>query len=107
MNLHEKFINRIPFIVTPYNPHTDPPIKKSKFLVPRDMPIGHFLHTLRTYIPKLSSEHAIFLFYKNKIVKTTCLASEIDSGTNRDEVLHLCYHLENCFGSPLIATVLF
>ena len=93
--IRKKFPNRVPVIVTPLSDKT-PPITKSKFLVPDEMTMGQFLHTLRKYIPTLLEEQAIFLFHNNRAVRTSSMVSELFP--DNDDVLRIKFSLENCFG---------
>lgn len=75
-----------------------PIIDKRKYLVPRDLTIGHFLYVIRKRL-HLPSEKAIFLFINNTIPSTTCLIDELyHRYKDADNYLYITYAQENVFG---------
>mgnify|MGYP001178971395 CR=1 FL=1 len=59
--LKKKYPNRIPIIVTPLNGLK---LTKTKFLVPGELTMTHFMTILRKYTT-LKSCHALFIFVKD------------------------------------------
>ena len=62
----KKYPDKIPVIVTKFKNTDLPDIKKSKFIVPKDMNFTNFVYIIRKHI-KISSEKAIFITINNKL----------------------------------------
>ena len=75
-----------------------PFIDKRKYLVPRDLTIGHFLYVIRKRL-KLPPEKALFLFVNGTIPATSSSLGEIyHQHKNADCYLYVTYAEENTFG---------
>ena len=95
-----KYPDRIPIICerSTTSARDCPIIDKIKYLVPRDLTIGHFLYVIRKrlYLP---SEKAIFLFVGDTIPPTTCLFDQLyHIYKDADNYLYITYAQENVFG---------
>ncbi|KAK8704112.1 hypothetical protein V6N13_047745 [Hibiscus sabdariffa] len=64
-----KYPDRIPVIIERYSRTDLPDIDKNKFLVPRDMSVGQFIHILSSRL-KLSPGRALFVFVNNTLPRT-------------------------------------
>ena len=75
-------------------------IDKHKFLVPRELSISQFMHTLRTRI-QLPPEKAMFLFV-GKILPSGSqnMGFLYDKYRDDDGFLYISYASENTFGYP-------
>ncbi|ERN03240.1 hypothetical protein AMTR_s00003p00185030 [Amborella trichopoda] len=75
-----------------------PEMDKKKYLVPRDMSVGQFMHILscRLHLP---SGKALFVFVKNTLPPTASLTGSIySSSKDEDGFLYMCYSSEKTFG---------
>ncbi|KAJ8446437.1 hypothetical protein Cgig2_019330 [Carnegiea gigantea] len=64
-----KYPDRVPVIAEKY-PRTDlPELEKKKFLVPKDMSVGHFIHILSSRL-QLAPGKALFIFVKDTLPQT-------------------------------------
>ncbi|KAF8017778.1 hypothetical protein BT93_H2851 [Corymbia citriodora subsp. variegata] len=93
-----KYPDRIPVIIERYSRTDLPEMEKKKFLVPRDMSIGQFIHILTSRL-QLTPGKALFVFVKNTLPPT---ASQLDSiyhsFKDDDGFLYMCYSTEKTFG---------
>ena len=97
-NLINKHPDRIPVIVNPIN-RTQPLINKSKYLVPKDMTVAQFIHTIRRRLINFSHDQALFLFINNTIPKNSdSMISIYEKQKKDDKVLYVHYSIENAFG---------
>lgn len=96
-----KYPDRIPIICEKnIKSHKTPDIDKTKYLVPHDLTVGHFLYVIRKRL-KINQETAIFLFIENKgiIPSSISLITEIYNFHKDDDgFLYLTYSFENVFG---------
>ena len=93
----EKYPNRIPVIVQRANMHVKE-IDKKKYLVPRDLTMGQFLHIIRKRI-KLESHKAIYLFVNGTVAPSSKLIDEIyNEHHDKDQFLYINYCMESTFG---------
>ena len=106
-----KYKDRIPVIVFPMTKDT-PDIDAHKFLVPKDVTVGQFIHLIRLRI-SLKPEQALFVFATD-IDATTgngagggdvlmCASDLMQSVYQRyhnrtDDFLYVVYGIENTFG---------
>lgn len=92
-----RFPERVPIIVERGNCSiTD--IDKKKFLVPKDLSIGQFMHVIRKRI-KLDSSTAIYLFVNNTLPKSSDLIiTEYENKKDKDGFLYVTYSGESTFG---------
>jgi len=93
-----RFPGRIPVICEPSvtcSIHMD----RVKFICPPDIPLGHFLLTIRKRMPELRPSEAIFLLVDNT---SPCNAEEMgvlyDRHKEDDGFLYIKYTTENTFG---------
>lgn len=79
-----------------------PQIDRSKFLTPRELTVGQFLHVVRKRV-KLNAEQALFIFLDNGLMPpTSALLSAIyQSNRDTDGFLYIKYAGENTFGKGL------
>ncbi|KAL4272019.1 hypothetical protein GQ457_13G023290 [Hibiscus cannabinus] len=93
-----KYPDRIPVIIERYSRIDLPDIDKNKFLVPRDMSVGQFIHILSSRL-KLSPGRALFVFVNNTLPRTASLMGSVyNSFKDEDGFLYMCYSTEKTFG---------
>ncbi|XP_011019073.1 PREDICTED: autophagy-related protein 8i-like [Populus euphratica] len=97
-NIIVKYPDRVPVIIERYSRTDLPEMEKRKYLVPRDMTIGQFIHILSSRL-ELTPGKALFIFVKNTLPQT---ASQMDliyeSYKDDDGFLYMCYSSEKTFG---------
>ncbi|XP_057519752.1 autophagy-related protein 8i-like [Amaranthus tricolor] len=93
-----KYPDRVPVIAEKYSRTDLPELEKKKFLVPRDMSVGHFIHILSGRL-RLDPGKALFIFVSDTLPQTSCLLDSV-YGTYKDEdgFLYMCYSSEKTFG---------
>ncbi|KAK9983492.1 hypothetical protein SO802_033017 [Lithocarpus litseifolius] len=97
-----KYPNRVPLIVERYSKSRLPEMEKKKFLVPRDMSVGQFIHILSDRL-HLAPGKALFVFVKNTLPQTATLMDSVyESFKDEDGFLYMCYSTENTFGYSTI-----
>ncbi|KAL4603904.1 autophagy-related protein 8i-like [Castanea sativa] len=97
-----KYPNRVPLIVERYSKSRLPAMEKKKFLVPRDMSVGQFIHILSDRL-HLAPGKALFVFVKNTLPQTATLMDSVyESFKDEDGFLYMCYSTENTFGYATI-----
>ena len=98
--IKEKHTDRLPIIVTKGDTANISNIEKSKFLAPRDLTLGQFLHVIRKRI-KLNENEALFLFINGSILPNNSDSIENTYNTYKDEdgFLYITYCNENVFGN--------
>ncbi|KAI3449344.1 hypothetical protein Pfo_006009, partial [Paulownia fortunei] len=70
----------------------------NRFLVPRDMSVGQFIHILSGRL-HLAPGKALFVFVKNTLPQTSSLIESVyDSFKDEDGFLYMCYSSEKTFG---------
>ncbi|KAE8734203.1 Autophagy-related protein 8D [Hibiscus syriacus] len=75
-----------------------PDIEKNKFLVPRDMSVGQFIHILTRRL-QLSPGKALVVFVNNTLPQTASLMGSVYSSfKDEDGFLYMCYSTEKTFG---------
>jgi len=79
-----------------------PDVDKHKYLVPRDLTVGQFVHVIRKRLD-LPPEKALFLFC-NKIlpVASWTMGELYDRHKDHDNFLYISYASENTFGNYLV-----
>ena len=94
-----KYPGRIPVICERSGLTNVPLIDKNKYLVPRDLTLGQFIHVIRKRL-KLSSAKAIFLFINNRTIPPTSmtLGAIYEEYRSSDDFLYITYCGENTFG---------
>ncbi|XVF32967.1 hypothetical protein REPUB_Repub17cG0128400 [Reevesia pubescens] len=93
-----KYPNRVPVIVERYSKADLPEMEKKKYLVPRDMSVGQFIHIL-SLRPCLTPGKALFVFVKNTLPPiATPMDSVYESFKEDDGFLYMCYSSEKTFG---------
>ncbi|XP_010270947.1 PREDICTED: autophagy-related protein 8i [Nelumbo nucifera] len=93
-----KYPDRVPVVVERYSKTDLPEMEKKKYLVPRDMSIGQFIHILsiRLHLPP---GKALFVFVKNTLPQTANLMDSVyESFKDEDGFLYMCYSSEKTFG---------
>ncbi|KAF8093279.1 hypothetical protein N665_0385s0027 [Sinapis alba] len=97
-NIIAKYPDRVPVIIEKYSNADLPDMEKNKYLVPRDMTVGHFIHMLSNRL-QLDPSKALFVFVQNTLPQT---AARMDSLYNtfkeEDGFLYMTYSTEKTFG---------
>ncbi|KAL4643284.1 hypothetical protein ACB092_02G082000 [Castanea dentata] len=97
-NIISKYPDRVPIIIERYSRTDLPEMEKKKFLVPRDMSVGQFIHILSSRL-HLAPGKALFVFIKNTLPQTASLMGSIyESYKDDDGFLYICYSSEKTFG---------
>ncbi|RAL42016.1 hypothetical protein DM860_018190 [Cuscuta australis] len=69
-----------------------------RYLVPRDMPVGQFIHILGAWL-HLPPGKALFIFVENTLPQTSALMESVyESFKDEDGFLYMCYSSEKTFG---------
>ncbi|KAK9202035.1 hypothetical protein WN944_017244 [Citrus x changshan-huyou] len=69
-----------------------------RFLVPRDMSVGQFIHILSSRL-HLTPGKALFVFVKDTLPQTATLMDSVyESFKDEDGFLYMCYSSEKTFG---------
>lgn len=85
-------------IVERYEKCELPEMEKKKYLIPRDMSVGQFIHVLSTRL-HLAPGKALFVFVKNTLPQTASLMDTVyESYKDDDGFLYMCYSSEKTFG---------
>ncbi|XP_038975172.1 LOW QUALITY PROTEIN: autophagy-related protein 8i-like [Phoenix dactylifera] len=93
-----KYPDRVPVIVERFTRCDLPEMEKKKYLVPRDMSVGQFIHILSGRL-HLSPGKALFVFVKNTLPQTASLMDTMyESYKDEDGFLYICYSSEKTFG---------
>ncbi|CAL0300194.1 unnamed protein product [Lupinus luteus] len=93
-----KYPDRVPVIVERYVKCDLPELEKKKYLVPRDLSVGHFIHILSSRLP-LAPGKALFVFVKNTLPQTASrMDSVYESFKDGDGFLYMYYSTEKTFG---------
>uniref|UniRef100_A0A7C8YMV6 Autophagy-related protein n=1 Tax=Opuntia streptacantha TaxID=393608 RepID=A0A7C8YMV6_OPUST len=94
-----KYPDRVPVIAEKYSRTDLPELEKKKFLVPKDMSVGHFIHILSGRL-HLAPGKALFIFVKDTLPQTSCLMDSVyESYKDDDGFLYMCYSTEKTFGA--------
>ncbi|KAI4335062.1 hypothetical protein L6164_013744 [Bauhinia variegata] len=97
-NIIAKYPDRVPVIIEKYSRTDLPELDKKKFLVPRDMSVGQFIHILSSRL-HLTPGKALFVFVENTLPQTASLMNAVhDSYKDDDGFLYMCYSSEKTFG---------
>ncbi|XP_065859841.1 autophagy-related protein 8i-like [Euphorbia lathyris] len=93
-----KYPDRVPVIAERYCKTDLPQMEKKKYLVPRDMSVGQFIHVLNRRL-HLTPGKALFVFVKDTLPQTgTLMGSLYESFKDEDGFLYMCYSSEKTFG---------
>ncbi|XP_038991691.1 autophagy-related protein 8i-like [Hibiscus syriacus] len=93
-----KYPDRVPVMIERYSMTDLPDIEKNKFLVPRDMSVGQFIHILTRRL-QLSPGKALVVFVNNTLPQTASLMGSVYSSfKDEDGFLYMCYSTEKTFG---------
>ncbi|XP_071738386.1 autophagy-related protein 8i-like [Rutidosis leptorrhynchoides] len=94
-----RYPDRLPVVVERYTKTDLPEMEKKKYLVPRDMSIGQFIHILSGRL-QLASGKALFIFVDNTLPQTSSLIEHVyESFKDEDGFLYMLYSSEKTFGS--------
>ncbi|XP_023760354.1 autophagy-related protein 8i [Lactuca sativa] len=94
-----RYPDRLPVVVERYTKTDLPEMEKKKYLVPRDMSIGQFIHILSGRL-HLTPGKALFVFVHNTLPQTSSLIESVyESFKDEDGFLYMCYSSEKTFGS--------
>lgn len=97
MRLRRKYTDRVPVIIKPTGGLV---VEKYKFLIPNDLTLGQFAHTMRNYTKTLKAEAALYYFINNQLVPMSMLLSQIDKQhTSEDGFLYMDVAIESTFGN--------
>ncbi|XP_027367820.1 autophagy-related protein 8i-like [Abrus precatorius] len=97
-----KYPDRIPVIVERYAKCDLPELQKKKYLVPRDLSVGHFIHILSSRL-SLPPGKALFVFVKNTLPQTASMMDSVyRSFRDEDGFLYMFYSTEKTFGSCMM-----
>ncbi|TKY52419.1 Autophagy-related protein 8h [Spatholobus suberectus] len=97
-----KYPDRVPVIVERYAKCDLPELEKKKYLVPRDLHVGHFIHILSSRLG-LPPGKALFVFVKNTLPQTACMMDSVyRSFKDEDGFLYMYYSTEKTFGSYIM-----
>ena len=95
-SIMEKHPGKIPLIIESNRNKDLPPIHK--FIIPNDLTVGQVIYMLRKRI-KLSEREAIYVFFKDNLLSTTTLMSEVyEQHKDADGIVYAVYAKENTFG---------
>ncbi|CAK9145265.1 unnamed protein product [Ilex paraguariensis] len=98
LDITAKYPDRVPVVVERYSKTDLPEMEKKKYLVPRDMSVGQFLHILSVRL-HLAPGKALFVFVKNTLPQTSLLMESVyESFKDEDGFLYMCYSSEKTFG---------
>ncbi|KAM0006554.1 putative autophagy protein Atg8 ubiquitin [Helianthus debilis subsp. tardiflorus] len=91
---------RFLYVVVERYTKTDlPEMEKKKYLVPRDMSIGQFIHIPGSRL-HLAPGKALFIFVHNTLPQTSNLMESVyGSFKDEDGFLYMCYSSEKTFGN--------
>ncbi|KAK4738056.1 hypothetical protein R3W88_001753 [Solanum pinnatisectum] len=93
-----KYPDRVPVVAERYSKTDLPEMEKKKYLVPRDMSVGQFIHILSGRL-HLAPGKALFVFVNNTLPQTTSLIETVyESSKDKDGFLYMCYSSEKTFG---------
>ncbi|KAL8224789.1 hypothetical protein R6Q57_017346 [Mikania cordata] len=94
-----RYPDRLPVVVERYTKTDLPEMEKKKYLVPRDMSIGQFIHILSGRL-HLAPGKALFVFVQNTLPQTSNLIESVyESFKDEDGFLYMCYSSEKTFGN--------
>ncbi|KAL6500214.1 hypothetical protein OROHE_025580 [Orobanche hederae] len=94
----KEFFSNTVVVAERYTKSDLPQMEKKKFLVPRDMSVGQFIHILGGRL-HLAPGKALFVFVKNTLPQTSSLIESVyDSFKDEDGFLYMCYSSEKTFG---------
>ncbi|KAG6667866.1 hypothetical protein I3843_01G122700 [Carya illinoinensis] len=97
-NIIMKYPDRVPVIIERYSRTNLPEMEKKKYLVPRDMSVGQFIHILSSRL-QLTPGKALFVFVKSTLPQTASRMDSIyESYKDNDGFLYMCYSSEKTFG---------
>ncbi|OAY62577.1 Autophagy-related protein 8i [Ananas comosus] len=93
-----KYPDRVPVVVERFSRTDLPEMEKRKFLVPRDMTVGQFIHILRSRL-HLPSGKALFIFIQDTLPQTASIMDSMyQQYKDEDGFLYMCYSSEKTFG---------
>ncbi|KAK4782780.1 hypothetical protein SAY86_007154 [Trapa natans] len=93
-----KYPDRVPVIIERYTRTDLPQMEKKKFLVPREMSVGQFIHLLSSRL-HFAPGKALFAFVENTLPSTASRMDAIyQSSKDQDGFLYMCYSTEKTFG---------
>ncbi|GMP87359.1 hypothetical protein CsSME_00039760 [Camellia sinensis var. sinensis] len=98
-----KYPDRVPnvtlqVVVERYSNTDLPEIEKKKYLVPRDMSVGQFIHILSCRL-RLAPGKALFVFVNSTLPQTSSLMESVyKTLKEEDGFLYMCYSSEKTFG---------
>ncbi|XP_019163380.1 PREDICTED: autophagy-related protein 8i [Ipomoea nil] len=94
-----KYPDRLPVVVERYSKTDLSEMEKKKYLVPRDMSIGQFIHILSGRL-HLAPGKALFVFVENTLPQTSAVMDSVyESFKDEDGFLYMCYSSEKTFGA--------
>ncbi|KAF8047041.1 hypothetical protein N665_3246s0003 [Sinapis alba] len=97
-NIIAKYPDRVPVIIEKYSNADLPDMDKNKYLVPRDMTVGHFILMLSNRL-HLDPSKSLFVFVQNTLPQTgSCMDSLYNTFKEGDGFLYMTYSTEKTFG---------
>ncbi|KAB1213768.1 Autophagy-related protein 8i [Morella rubra] len=97
-NISVKYPDRVPVIIERYSRTDLPEMEKKKYLVPRDISVGQFIHILSSRL-HLTPGKALFVFVQNTLPQTASLMDSLYQSYKEDDgFLYMCYSSEKTFG---------
>ena len=71
---------------------------KRKFLVPKDLTMGQFMHVIRVRM-RMRADEALFIFINSELPRTSAIMEEVYARHQSDDgFLYVKYSGENAFG---------
>ncbi|CAI9614833.1 unnamed protein product [Staurois parvus] len=101
IGIRAKFPSKIPVVVERYNKEKYLPLlDKTKFLVPKDISMSHFLNILRNRM-NLSATQAFYILVNEKTLATMSLSMAELYNANQDEdgFMYMTYASQEMFGN--------
>lgn len=95
-----KYPSRVPLICERENP-SDPPIQKSKFLVPSDLTLAQFAFIVRKQIDISPEQALFFIIHPKKVMPSavTEMGELYRTYRDQDGFLYIRFMKENTFGA--------
>jgi GABA(A) receptor-associated protein len=97
--IRQEHLNMVPIIVEKAGTNDVQQIRKSKFLINKNIKVGEFLLEIRRQL-NIDSKDSMFLFVNNKVIPSNNdrLETLYKDYMDADGFLYITYSLENVFG---------
>lgn len=95
-----KYPEKVPIIIGRGELKNTPKISSYKFLVPRNIEFGRFIHEIRVQMPNLHPAAGLYLFPgNNKMISSTIHVGDVYNSNKADDgFLYITYAIEMTFG---------